>query len=257
MRCSTCDSPRPGDANLAVEHAHAGGAALEARQNLFAKERFQFARWARQQHNEVPAVFQPQARRRAARILQDFCAFRNHRLAHIDLGHFAVQSAKASLDVTKDVVVAQQFAAQKFRNSFAREVVLGGAKSARCDHELHAIQRVAKCLAQQIAVVADNRLSHHLNANFVQLLRQEERIGVKPVRREQLRTHCDYFRFHRVNYPRSGKPRTSQSSVKSAPVVARIARPEDCSAMPTRPEPLRTTSAWACGLMRIIPRRPP
>ena len=84
--------------------------------------------------------------------------------------------------------------------------------------------------------------------SLVQLFRQEERIGVQPVRSKQFRTDRDDFSFHRFDYPSSGKPRTSQSSVKSAPVVARMARPEGCSARPTSPEPLSTTSA--CALRR-------
>src|SRR5579872_310649 len=289
---------------------------------------------------------------------------------------------------------------EKLRDGLAREVIFGGAKPSRRNDERHAIQRVAKCLTQQIAVVANNRFSYHLDTNLVQLFRQEERIGVEPVRRKQFRTNCNDLcfqltaaslfpgvfsiplplwrnlqtfwslpperpwqsfaghvqghetqlrdhlknpgtcfprllreeracttdgqyllarsdklrvpgrsdsefpascpRLHRHRwqmglrchnprqlprnesrahsspdqvsrtlhvmfrwaacswlYPNSGSPRTSQSSVKSAPVVARIARPEDCSAMPTRPEPLRTTSACACGVMRTMPRRPP
>src|SRR5437879_2179845 len=84
---------------------------------------------------------------------------------------------------------------------------------------------------------------------FVQFFGQVERVGVHAVRSQQFRTNRDDFRFHLFNYPSKGKPQTSQSSVKSAPEgglasdVATIARPEGCSAMPTMPEPLSTTSA--------------
>src|SRR6266404_5846075 len=106
-------------------------------------------------------------------------------------------------------------------------------------------------------MVPHNGFAHHLDADLIQLFGQEERVGVHAVRGKKLRTHCDNFGFHLVHYATSGKPRTSQSSVKIAPVVAKMARPEGCSARPTSPEPLSTTSARACGVIRTMPRRPP
>src|SRR5437899_2460529 len=70
-----------------------------------------------------------------------------------------------------------------------------------------------------------------------------ERVGIHAVRSQQFRTHRDDLGFHQFDNPTSGRPRTSQSSVKSAPVVAKIARPEDCSAIPTSPDPLSAMSA--------------
>ena len=59
---------QPGDANLAMNQAHAGDAPLQPRQNFFAKQWLQLARRPRQQRDEVAVVFQPQSRRGAARI---------------------------------------------------------------------------------------------------------------------------------------------------------------------------------------------
>ena len=73
---------------------------------------------------------------------------------------------------------------------------------------------------------------------------------------QQFRTHRDDLGLHQFDSPASGRPRTSQSSVKSAPVVAKIARPEDCSAIPTSPEPLSAMSACDWALMRTMPRQP-
>ena len=245
------------DPNFPVKHAHARGAALQPRQNLLAEERFQLARRSGEQRDEVSGVFQPQARRRAARILQNFRALGDHRLAHVDFRHFPVQRTEAPLNITKNVVVTTKLAMEQVSDRLSRKIVLGWSETARRNNQGHAIQSIAKCLAKQIAVVAHDRFSQHFDPNLVQLFRQKERIGVQPVRRKQLRTNCDDFRFHLFDYPRSGRPRTSQSNVKSAPVVARIARPDGCSAMPTSPEPLRATSAWPCGVMRTMPRRPP
>src|SRR5437879_9304949 len=69
-------------------------------------------------------------------------------------------------------------------------------------------------------MVSHNRFAHDLNAKLVQLFGQEERVGVHAVRSQQFRTNRDDFRFHLFNYPTKGKPRTSQSKVKSSPVTA-------------------------------------
>ena len=136
-----------------------------------------------------------------------------------------------------------QLAAQKVCDGFARQVVFRGAQSARCDDQLHALQRFLERGAQIIPIVPDDRFADHLDAELVQLFRQEERVRVHSVGSQQFRTNRDDFRFHLFSHPINGKPRTSQSSVNRASVVARIARPDGCSAMPTMPEPLRTTSA--------------
>jgi hypothetical protein len=74
----------------------------------------------------MAAVFQPQSRRSPPGILQNFRALGNHRLAHIDFGHFAAQGTETAFDVSKDFVVAPKLAIEKFRDGFARKVVLGG-----------------------------------------------------------------------------------------------------------------------------------
>ena len=70
-----------GDAKLAVKHADAGNAAAQARQDLFEKERFEFARWAGEQRDHAAFVFNPQAGSGAAGIFEDFRAFGDHGLA--------------------------------------------------------------------------------------------------------------------------------------------------------------------------------
>src|SRR5690348_17302274 len=121
---------QPRDANLAVEHAHAGNTAFQPRQNLFAEERLQFAGRAGEQHDGMPGVLEPQARRGAPRIFEDFSSFWNHRLTHVYLGHFAAQRAEASFDVAKNCVVAFQLASEKFGDGLARKIVFRGAEAA-------------------------------------------------------------------------------------------------------------------------------
>src|ERR1700687_1569605 len=244
------------DSQLAMKHSNAGASPRQPRQQLFVEHGLQFAWRAGEQRDDSPRIFDPQAGRGAARILQHFRAFGHHRLAAFDRRHLAPELPEPALDVLKNRFVELQLAAEKIRHRFAREVVLCRPEPARGDDQFHAVERLPERGAEIIAIVPYNRLSNDLDAKLVQLLGQEERIRIKTVRRQTFRTNRDDFRFHRFNYPINGKPWTSQSSVKSAPVVAMMARPEGCNASPTMPEPLRTTSAWACGVMRTTPRRP-
>src|SRR5690349_24500668 len=134
---------------------------------------------------------------------------------------------------------------KQIRDGFAGQVVFGGAESAARKDQRHALKRIAERFRQQFAVVADNRLANDLDTELIELFGEKQRVGIHAVRSQQFRTNSDDLGFHQLNDPTSGRPRTSQSIVKSAPVVARIARPEDCSAMPTSPGPLSAMSAWA------------
>src|ERR1700687_2782991 len=61
---------------------------------------------------------------------------------------------------------------------------------------------------------------------------------------------------HGEGHRGSGSPSTSQSRLKSAPLVARMARFPGKSARPTRPLPPSTCSALPSGAIRTTPRRP-
>src|SRR6202035_2089997 len=61
---------------------------------------------------------------------------------------------------------------------------------------------------------------------------------------------------HGIGHRGSGSPSTSQSRLKSAPLVARMARFPGNSASPTRPLPPSTSSALPSGAIRTTPRRP-
>ena len=126
-----------------MKHPYAGAPPLQPRQHLLVVHGLQFARRAGEQRDAAPAVFQPQARCGPPRVLQHFRAFRHHRLAHIHRGHFAAQLPEAPFDVAENRVVAVQLAAQKLGHGFACQVVFRGAKSAACDNQRHAVQRIA------------------------------------------------------------------------------------------------------------------
>src|SRR6266851_2334527 len=187
---------KAGDAKFSAMHANSGDPPLQARQNLLAKQWLQFARRAGQQHNRTAGVFWPQTRRRPARVLENFRSFWHHGLPHIYFGHFATQAAETPFDVAQDGIVAAQLAAEQVSDSLSREIVLGRPQSTTGNNQWHAIERIAKSLGQQIAIVTDHSLAQHFNANGIQLLGKEERVSVQAVRRKQLRTNRDDFSFH-------------------------------------------------------------
>ncbi len=146
----------------------------------------------------MPRIFDPQSRRGAARILQDFRAFRHHRLTNVQFRHLAAQVAESALNVLHDFVIAFQPPPEQIRDSLASQVVLRRAEPARRNDQLDASERLAKHFAQQRFVVADDRLAHHFNADAVELFGEIQRIRIKSVRREQFRTDRDDFCFHRL-----------------------------------------------------------
>ncbi len=156
-------------AQFPVKHANVRAAPQQPRQNLLLVHGLQFAWRAGEQRDEVPCMFEPQPRRRAARILEHFRAFRHHRLPLVHRGHLSPELPEAPFDVTEDFIVKVQLAAQKIRNGFARQVVFRGTQPARRDDQLDALHRFLECRAQIIAIVPDNRFAYHLDAKLVQL----------------------------------------------------------------------------------------
>ena len=58
----------------------------------------------------------------------------------------------------------------------------------------------ANGIHQILAAVANDGLERHGDANLVELLRKEKRVGVLPVRGEHLRADGDDFRFHKSSF---------------------------------------------------------
>ncbi len=213
---------------LAVKHPYPGSAPRHAWQHFFVKHRFELPRRPRKQRNHMLAVFDPESRRRAARISQRLRSFRHHRLPDVCLRHLAPERTEARLNRVQNRIVGFQFAAQQIRDRLARQVVFGRAKSAARNNQRHAIQRITKRFAQQIAIVAHNRLAHHFDAQLVQLFREEKGIGIHAVRRQKFRTNGDDFSFQHDRRIVSAEQRQPVNT----PVEAeeRIGRCDHCAA---------------------------
>src|SRR5438034_7502660 len=77
----------------------------------------------------------------------------------------------------QDSFIQYQFAAQQLRNGFARQVIFGGPEAAARQNQRNALERVAKRLRQQFAIVAHNRLADDFDSQLVQLDRKSTRLN--------------------------------------------------------------------------------
>jgi hypothetical protein len=69
-------------------------------------------------------------------------------LAEIYRGHLSFETAEARLNRVYYRFVPLQSAAQQFGYGLSRQVIFGGPQPAASDYDRHAIQRVAKSLAE-------------------------------------------------------------------------------------------------------------
>jgi hypothetical protein len=156
----------------------------------------EFARWSRQKRDHAALVFEPQTGGSAARIIKDFRAFGNHRLAQVDGGHVALEAAEPRFDVAHYVVVAAKLAVEEIRDSFARKVVFRRAEAAAGDDDRNTVERVAKGFGEEFTIVPNNGFTKNLDAELVQLFGKEEGVRVDPIGGKQFGTNGNDFGFH-------------------------------------------------------------
>src|ERR1700722_12287660 len=133
-----------GYAQVAGEKALGVSHTGQARRNFGFEDRFQFSGRPGQQNYDVAFGFDPQAGSGAARVRQDYGAFRDHGLAHINFRHGARKFAKTFLNGAKNFVVAMQFAAEHFGDGFAGAVVISGPQAAATYDEFGTVHGVSK-----------------------------------------------------------------------------------------------------------------
>ena len=153
-------------------------------------------RRAGQKHDEASRGFKPQAGSRAARIFQQIGAFGDHGLPFIDFGHGAAQPPEARFDTLQDGGIQHELAAEQVGHRFAREIVQRRAQATGRDHQFDAVERAAEGVANVVVLVADHGFAGHGDAESVEPLGEEKRVGIDAVGREQFRTDRDDFSLH-------------------------------------------------------------
>ncbi len=139
---------------------------------------------------------QPLSRRRAAGVRQHDRALQHVGLLRVVVRHLQPSLREALVHRGDDFVVALQLHAQGLGDRLAREIVLGGAKSAHEDGDVGAADCGARYGGEVLAVVAHDGLEGNADSQFIEAAGEEEGIGVLPRRGQHLRADGDNFRDH-------------------------------------------------------------
>ena len=178
------------DAHDSSDEDAASAPLLERTLDELCEHRSQLARRSRQQQDEPIPVIDPQTRRAASRVGKHFRSARHHRLPTIAFGHRhrQVSRGKARAQMRGDRFVLGEWPIEHRRHDLSRQVIVGRTKAAAHDDEIRASEPQPQHVLELGSVVADDSLCLHVDAEEVQLLGDEERVGVDLRWRQQ--SHC-------------------------------------------------------------------
>jgi hypothetical protein len=125
------------------------------------------------QNDDVAAGLEPQTGSGAPIVIENGRALGNHGLARIHFGHFATELAEARFDLAHHGGIAREFPSEEIGHGVARAVIFGRAEASAGDHEFDALGRFVQRVAQRGEIIADHRLARDLDAEAVELRREE------------------------------------------------------------------------------------
>ena len=96
-----------------------------------------------------------------------------------------------------EILAKYQRAAKRVRHGVARQVILGGTQAAAQNDNIGLAQRFAHGRTQSRAIIAYDQLAQHFHPERVELIGEEQGVGVDAPRSEQLRADGDDFRVCR------------------------------------------------------------
>ncbi len=169
-------------------------AAGQPRHAFLDEQRLELAGRTGQQNHHAPLVLDPLAHGRPVGIRQGLGALHQKRLALVVFGHLALAAAEALFDGVVEILSEDQWPAQRFGHGFACEIVLGRAQASRENDDLRVRKRLAGGCGEQGAVVSDDQLAAHLHSQRVELIGEEQRVGVQALGGQHFRPHGDDFR---------------------------------------------------------------
>jgi len=154
---------------------------------------------AGQQKNTHSVFLDPEPGRGALLVFEPLRAFRHQRLARVVGGHRPAQAREALLEALADLGDFTQRTRERLRHHLAVDVVFGGSKPAGENDQIGTVERRAQDAGQALAVISHHGLEPHLNAQGVELFREVKRVGIQPIRGEQLGADRDDFCIHPEN----------------------------------------------------------
>ena len=156
---------------------------------------------------------------------------RDHPLPAIDLGHRDAAFGKPLADPRHDGFVLRHRDVKHAREGDARDVVFGGAKSARQHDDIGPLERAAQHRRQLRHVVSHDGLHADVVADGVEQFGDEERVGVDAEGSQHFAANSDDARAHNVTncsadlqVRREGKPKGLHYMRASANIQTRSAR---------------------------------
>src|SRR5260370_4502608 len=117
-------------------------------------------------------------------------------LAPIDGRHFAIHALETRGYGVSQVFAENEIVAGGRSDRIAREIVLSGAESAGEDHDGNPLYSFSNGGGEQIVIVADDHLTADFDAECVELVSDEEGVGIDALGGERFRTDRDDFGFH-------------------------------------------------------------
>jgi len=137
------------------------------------------------------AMLNPEAGCGTVCVGQDARASGHHRLASIDLRHLETAPLEARADPGGNGLVLDERPLHDIGDDDARQVVIGGAEPPAADEQIDPLKHLTDREFQVSAVVAHDALERHPDAEQVQLLGDEQRVGIDLRRREHLASNGD------------------------------------------------------------------
>jgi len=154
------------------------------------------------EHHEDLAVagefgIEPEADGGAVGVGEDGCALNDVSLLEVVVGHEDAALGEAGGELDDESGVATDGDAEGFSDGFAGEVVFGGSEAAGDEDEVSAGEGGADGGDEVALAVADDGLEVDGGADLVELLGEEERVGVLAEGGEELGADGDDFGFHK------------------------------------------------------------
>lgn len=150
----------------------------QARDDPVGEHRFHFSWNAWQTDEEDGGDVDPDTRRGAVGIRDDFRAGREHGLDSVSFGHGSIEHFEDGLDPFERWLMEFERNVGDLGEDFSGEVVLCGAEAAGDDDEIGTRERVAKDIDVGLQVVGNCGVVDDINADLGQLGGEPLTVGV-------------------------------------------------------------------------------
>jgi hypothetical protein len=150
--------------------------------------RLELARRAGQQQDHARSVRYPQSGRAAERVRQHLGAVWHLGLPAIRLRHRIRQVSRREPfeEMRGDGRILAQRAIEHGGHDLTRHIVVGRTETPAADDEVGTRPRQADRLRELVAIVANDGLVDHLDADTIELIGDEQRVGIDARGRQQL-----------------------------------------------------------------------